>query len=102
MFEKNGLVVLKALLQPKGKQNKSVIIYSPSCQSKPVWLFFLRNTKEDILKNFVLTFLGQKQTPLCSTKESKSGLERHEGEKMMREFSIFGWTVPVNAHVGPV
>ncbi len=31
---------------------KIVIIYSPSCRSKPVVSFFLMlNTKEDILKN---------------------------------------------------
>lgn len=70
------LVILKGYFSQKTK-TKSVIVYSPSCHSKPVWLFFffLRNTKEDILKNFVLTSLGQKQVLLCSTEERNSGLE---------------------------
>ncbi len=43
---------LSCNLKGKFSQNdNSVIIYSPSCYCKPVWVFLLLNPKEDILKN---------------------------------------------------
>ncbi len=39
------------------KNENDLIIYSPTCHSKPVWLFLLWNTKEDILKNVSAAFV---------------------------------------------